>query len=247
MIYAAHFYVIFIYCEFGQFFHIWKKNSILFSIWLKKIAAFFWEIEKKKSSKCYEKRKRKNNLNLNLCSDFEYEYIRKNISKRKNKRKNKFKAESFNSSRRNFGSSEEVVKLLNRCDQILMKMSSQDPDVDINVVSSPEHSPQPDYNATRIKFQAVSSAAPTTMSNRIMINTISDSSRLSPAEMPADNSKLSANSGYTSFTISSILSRNDPKKDSITSSSNLPFIDANGGTVHDAAMLSRWANNRIFG
>lgn len=65
--------------------------------------------------------------------------------------------------------------------------------------------------------------------------------------MPADNSKLSANSGYTSFTISSILSRNDPKKDSITSSTNLPFIDANGGTVHDAAMLSRWVNYRIFG
>lgn len=118
-------------------------------------------------------------------------------------------------------------------------MSSQDPDVDINVVSSPEHSPQPDYNATRIKFQSVSSSAPSSMTNRIMINTISDSSRLSPAEMPADNSKLSANSGYTSFTISNILSRNDPKKDSIMSTTNLPFIDANGGTVHDAAMISR--------
>lgn len=121
-----------------------------------------------------------------------------------------------------------------------MKMSSQDLDVDINVVSSPEHSPQPDYNATRIKFQSGASTASTTMTNRVLINTVSDSSRLSPAEMPADNSKSSGNSGYTSFTISNILSRNDPKKDSMTSSTNLPFIDANGATVHDAAMISRY-------
>lgn len=123
-----------------------------------------------------------------------------------------------------------------------MKMSSQDPDIDINVVSSPEHSPQPEYNTTRIKYQSATSTIPTTMSNRVMINPISDSSRLSPVEMPADNSKLSANSGYTSFTISNILSRNDPKKDLTTSATNLPFIDANGATVHDAAMISRYAN-----
>lgn len=119
-------------------------------------------------------------------------------------------------------------------------MSSQDLDVDINVVSSPEHSPQPDLNGSRIKFQSASStAASTAMTNRIMINTISDSSRLSPAEMHADNSKMSGNSGYTSFTITNILSRNDPKKDCAALASNLPFIDANGATVHDAAMLSR--------
>ncbi|XP_031637968.1 homeobox protein Hmx-like [Contarinia nasturtii] len=118
-------------------------------------------------------------------------------------------------------------------------MSSQDPDVDINVVSSPEHSPQAEYNTTRIKYQSATSAAPTTITNHVMINTVSDSSRLSPAEMPADNSKSSGNSGYTSFTISNILSRTDPKKESITSTTNLPFIDANGATVHDAAMLSR--------
>lgn len=121
-------------------------------------------------------------------------------------------------------------------------MSSQDPDIDINVVSSPENSPQPEYNMTRIKFQSSTSTIPTTMSNRVMINAMSDSSRLSPAEMPADNSKSSANSGYTSFTISNILSRNDPKKDLITSANNLPFIDANGSTVHDAAMISRYVN-----
>lgn len=116
-------------------------------------------------------------------------------------------------------------------------MPSQDPDIDINVVSSPERSPQPEYIATRIKFQS------STSTNRVMINTVSDSSRLSPAEMPADNSnsKSSGNSGYTSFTISNILSRNDPKKDQIISTTNLPFIDANGKTVHDAAMLSRYA------
>lgn len=122
-------------------------------------------------------------------------------------------------------------------------MSSQDLDIDINVVSSPEHSPQPDLNGgTRIKFQTVTSTAPppTSVTNRIMINTISESSRLSPPEIPTDNnSKSSANSGYTSFTITNILSRNDPKKDSAALATNLPFIDANGATVHDAAMLSR--------
>lgn len=119
-------------------------------------------------------------------------------------------------------------------------MSSQDLDIDINVVSSPEHSPQPELNGTRIKFQSVpSTTTPTSMTNRVMINTISESSRLSPAEMQGDNSKTSGNSGYTSFTITNILSRNDPKKDSNLLATNLPFIDANGGTVHDAAMISR--------
>lgn len=124
-------------------------------------------------------------------------------------------------------------------------MSSQDPDIDINVVSSPEHSPQPEYNTTRIKFQSGTSTIPTTMSNRIMINAMSDSSRLSPVEIPAENSKSSANSGYTSFTISNILSRNDPKKDLTTSAANLPFIDANGASVHDTAMISRYAIAQI--
>lgn len=117
-------------------------------------------------------------------------------------------------------------------------MSSQDADVDVNVVSSPEHSPQPDYTANRSKFQSVTTAAPTAMSNRVLINTISDSSRLSPAKTPPDSCKTPGNSGYTSFTISNILSRNDPKKDLLLSP-NLPFMDASGGTVHDAAMLSR--------
>lgn len=134
-----------------------------------------------------------------------------------------------------------MFSFFKNCNKIIhIKMSSQDPDIDINVVSSPEHSPQPEYSTTRIKFQSATSTTPTTMSNRVMINAISDSSRLSPVEMPVDNSKLSANSGYTSFTISNILSRNDPKKDLTTSATNLPFIDANGATVHDAAMISRY-------
>lgn len=122
-------------------------------------------------------------------------------------------------------------------------MSSQDLDIDISVVSSPEHSPQPELNGTRIKFQSTTSTATapvTTLTNRVMINTISESSRLSPVEVPVDNSKTSGNSGYTSFTITNILSRNDPKKDSTMLATNLPFIDANGATVHDAAMISRY-------
>lgn len=122
-------------------------------------------------------------------------------------------------------------------------MSSQDLDIDINVVSSPEHSPQPELNGTRIKFQSTTSTSTTpatTVTNRVMINTISESSRLSPVDVPVDNSKTSGSSGYTSFTITNILSRNDPKKDSTMLATNLPFIDANGATVHDAAMLSRY-------
>lgn len=116
---------------------------------------------------------------------------------------------------------------------------SQDLDIDINVVSSPEHSPQPDYTS-RLKFQPIPSTTATTMANRVLINTIADSSRLSPARTPPDNGKMSANSGYTSFTISNILSRNDPKKDSFASAANLPFVDASGTSVHDAAMISRY-------
>lgn len=123
-------------------------------------------------------------------------------------------------------------------------MSSQDLDIDINVVSSPEHSPQPELNGTRIKFQSTTTstatAPATTLTNRVMINTISESSRLSPVDGPNDNSKTSGSSGYTSFTITNILSRNDPKKDSTMLATNLPFIDANGATVHDAAMISRY-------
>lgn len=119
-------------------------------------------------------------------------------------------------------------------------MSSQDPDVDINVVSSPEHSPQPDYNTSRIKFQLANTTPTTSMSNRMVINTITDSSRLSPSRTPPDNGKISGNSaGYTSFTISNILSRNDPKKDLLLSS-HLPFVDGSGGTIHDSAMISRY-------
>lgn len=127
-----------------------------------------------------------------------------------------------------------------------LKMSSQDQDIDINVVSSPEHSPQPDYGSARIKYQPASTPTSnsTTMSNRVSINqTTSDSSDMSPAAKtpPHDNGKNSSgNSGYTSFTISNILSRNDPKKDSLAAAAaNLPFVDAAGGVVHDAAMLSR--------
>lgn len=120
-------------------------------------------------------------------------------------------------------------------------MSSQDPDIDINVVSSPEHSPQPDTNG-RIKYQSANLTPTSSMPGRILINTMSDASRLSPSKTPPDHGKMSGNSaaGYTSFTISSILSRNDPKKDSLLAAANMPFVDASGSTVHDAAMISRY-------
>lgn len=119
-------------------------------------------------------------------------------------------------------------------------MSSQDPDVDINVVSSPEQSPQPEYSTANTNFPAISTTMTNTTANHVLINSISESSRLSLARTPPDNGKISANSGYTSFTISSILSRSDNKKESVASANNLPFIDATGASVHEAAMISRY-------
>lgn len=108
-------------------------------------------------------------------------------------------------------------------------MSSVDVDVDINVVSSPEPSPRSgDESIIRKDFQ---------YSNHHTTFNHSTESRLSPPKSPPEHSKTSAGSAYTSFSISSILSRSDTKKGPLMPLPQLPLSDSNGS--HDAAMLSR--------
>lgn len=108
-------------------------------------------------------------------------------------------------------------------------MSSVDVDVDINVVSSPEPSPRSgDESIMRKDFP---------YSNHHTTFNHSTESRLSPPKSPPEHSKTSAGSAYTSFSISSILSRSDTKKGPLMPLPQLPLSDSNGS--HDAAMLSR--------
>lgn len=122
-------------------------------------------------------------------------------------------------------------------------MSSQDLDVDISVVSSPEPSPRPDdSNTSRTEYQYNNNNNNTNNinNNNTSHSTFSHSvdSRLSPPKTPPDHGSKTSGSAYTSFSITSILSRNEPKKGPITPMPTLPLTDANG-SVHDAAMISR--------
>lgn len=131
-------------------------------------------------------------------------------------------------------------------------MSSLDVDVDINVVSSPEPSPRSDERVpSRNEYHFINHHHhhhnPHTFNNNnnnINNNSQSTESRLSPPPKSSpehSNGKTSA-SAYTSFSITSILSRAEPKKGSLTAPLPMPLTDLNGGsigTTHDAAMLSR--------
>ncbi|XP_055699406.1 homeobox protein Hmx-like isoform X2 [Phlebotomus papatasi] len=113
---------------------------------------------------------------------------------------------------------------------------SQDTDVDISVVSSPEASPQREESPS-LKTPCEDGKR---QSQHTIINTYQDGteSRLgSPHHSPTDQRKVSG-TGYTSFSISSILSRNDPKKGSLAPFSTVPAAQGIGGH-HDASMLSR--------
>lgn len=104
-------------------------------------------------------------------------------------------------------------------------MSSQDVDVDISVVSSPEPSPRPDD--TRNDYYSHH-------------QNHSIESRLSPPKSPPEHGKTSG-SPYTSFSITSILSRAEPRKGPIVPLPTLASSDGTVGGPHDAAMISRWA------
>lgn len=137
--------------------------------------------------------------------------------------------------------------------------SSNDGDVDISVVSSPESSPiRPNRDDSPLRNDQSSNGAGYHhhhhhlhhISHHHSTNyNHSVESRLSPppSKSPPPNSsspehggggKTSANSGYTSFSISSILSRNEPvKKGPIVPLPTLPHTAVGG--PQDAAMLTR--------
>lgn len=109
-------------------------------------------------------------------------------------------------------------------------MSSHDGDVDISVVSSPESSPH-----------HVRDESPIRMENRYHHTTNfhhSNESRLSsPKTSPEQGKTTGGGTGYTSFSISSILSRNEPKKGPLIPLPTLPQPGVGG--PQDAAMLTR--------
>ncbi|XP_055679310.1 homeobox protein Hmx isoform X2 [Lutzomyia longipalpis] len=115
---------------------------------------------------------------------------------------------------------------------------SQDTDVDISVVSSPEVSPHREESPSL--RTSCENSKNDRQSQHTIINTYQDGmeSHLgSPHHSPTDQRKVSG-AGYTSFSISSILSRNDPKKGPITPLSAVPTAQGISGH-HDASMLSR--------
>lgn len=123
------------------------------------------------------------------------------------------------------------------------KMSSQDVDVDISVVSSPEPSPRPeDHSTSRNEYQystQLQQQQQQQLQRHSAFNHSADS-RLSPPKTPPEHhSKTSTGSAYTSFSITSILSRAEPKKGPITPMPTLPLTNDANGSVHDAAMISR--------
>lgn len=128
-------------------------------------------------------------------------------------------------------------------------MSSQDVDVDISVVSSPEPSPRPDdHDSSRNEYQYSSQMQhqqqPLQQLQRHSAFNHSSDSRLSPPKTPPEqHCKTSTGPAYTSFSITSILSRSEPKKSPITPMPTLPLSNDVNGSAHDAAMISRWVHS----
>lgn len=110
-------------------------------------------------------------------------------------------------------------------------MSIHENEGDIDVVSSPEPSPQPSNES---KYEYHKTSTQDRSSNRY------DRSSISPSKTDSsssDHGKI--NSNFTSFSINSILGRNEVKKDdTINTHHYLPISDPSN-LAHDAAMISR--------
>lgn len=103
-------------------------------------------------------------------------------------------------------------------------MSIHEHEEDIDVVSSPEPSPRPSSECR--------TSTPT-----FIRSPHHDQSSLSPAKTESTSSDHGkTNSSFTSFSINSILSRNETKKDDLIAGAFLPNEQS---AAHDAAMLSR--------
>lgn len=129
--------------------------------------------------------------------------------------------------------------------------SSPEHDVDINVVSSPEASPQgheSSFSLNHYHSLHHESRLSPPRSPKVQL----PASSLSPAPASTEqnnnsnsannNNKSTLNNGYTSFSISSILSRSEPSKKIPQSLlvAPIPHLAQHGvGGTQDAAMLSR--------
>lgn len=129
--------------------------------------------------------------------------------------------------------------------------SSPELDADINVVSSPEPSPQGHDNFSSISHfhplhhhdsrlsppRSPKVQPPTSSLSPLPATTTEQNNNSNSAN---NNNKSTINNGYTSFSISSILSRSEPSKKLPQSVlvAPIPHLPQPGGP-QDAAMLSR--------
>lgn len=131
--------------------------------------------------------------------------------------------------------SEICIDTLTR-ENIIVKMSIHENDDDIDVVSSPEPSPQPSRESRdRLTSTPIPSRSPA------FERAGRDRASLSPTKTESSTSDHGkTNAGFTSFSISSILSRSVGKKDDMISA---PFLSnanlTDPSALHDAAMISR--------
>lgn len=112
-------------------------------------------------------------------------------------------------------------------------MSIDEHDEDIDVVSSPEPSP---HHSSESRERLTS----TPIHNRSPIFDRSSNERasVSPAKTESDQGKT--NAGFTSFSINSILSRSETKKDELINTPFLPNAQlTDPSSLQDAAMISR--------
>lgn len=108
-------------------------------------------------------------------------------------------------------------------------MSIHEHEEDIDVVSSPEPSPRPSSKCR--------TASPPTFNTRSP--SVQDQSSLSPSKMatsPMDHGKT-MNANFTSFSINSILNRNEATKKG--EHLNGSYSIEQSTVAHDAAMMSR--------
>lgn len=115
-------------------------------------------------------------------------------------------------------------------------MSIHEHDEDIDVVSSPEPSP---HHSSESRERLTS----TPIHNRSPIFDRSSNERasVSPAKTESTSSDQGkTNAGFTSFSINSILSRSETKKDELINTPFLPNTQlTDPSSLQDAAMISR--------
>lgn len=115
-------------------------------------------------------------------------------------------------------------------------MSIHEHDEDIDVVSSPEPSPNHSSESReRLTSTPIQNRSPAFERN------LNERASVSPAKTESTSSDQGkTNAGFTSFSINSILNRSESKKDEMI---NMPFLPnaqlSDPNSLQDAAMMSR--------